>query len=148
MNMTTCPLCGYEFDKAGLVCHTSCPLSSRCSIVCCPNCGYQMPDEDRSGTVELLRRAWRWLTAAGDEQIQPDADGSRPLTTLRVGDRGEVDGIRSAAADRLTYLGVLGVVPGCQIILRQRNPAYVVQVDETEVALDAQIAREILVRTT
>jgi hypothetical protein len=27
-----------------------------CRLVCCPNCGYQMVDERKSGAVQLLRR--------------------------------------------------------------------------------------------
>lgn len=49
-----CALCGYEFDSTALACHSSCPLSAGCNIVCCPNCGYQTVDERRSGTVNLL----------------------------------------------------------------------------------------------
>ena len=37
-----CALCGYEFDKDGLNCHSKCPMSDGCHIICCPNCGYQV----------------------------------------------------------------------------------------------------------
>lgn len=49
-----CALCGYAFDSMALACHSSCPLSAGCNIVCCPNCGYQTVDERHSGTVNLL----------------------------------------------------------------------------------------------
>ncbi len=143
--MTTCPLCGYDFDKTGMVCHTSCPLSKHCSIVCCPNCGYQMPDEEQAGLVRMLRRLWTLF----DSPKQPvrNSGGKQPLTALQVGERAEVTDVTSGAANRLAYLSALGLVPGCEVTVHQRSLAYVVQVDETELALDAQIAREIWVRT-
>ncbi len=55
--MMTCALCGYEFKKSGLVCHSSCPLATHCAVICCPNCGYQVVDESRAKSVYLLRQA-------------------------------------------------------------------------------------------
>lgn len=55
--------------------------------------------------------------------------------------------IRSSGERRLARLSTLGLVPGCHVRLHQRRPAYVVQVDETEVTLEAEIAQEIIVRT-
>ena len=43
-------------------------------------------------------------------------------------------------------LAVFGLVPGTEITLLQRRPACVVRVGETELALDLEIARRILVR--
>ena len=51
-----CQLCGYEFDKTNLACHASCPLAKGCAIICCPNCGYQVVDEERSGMVNTVRK--------------------------------------------------------------------------------------------
>jgi hypothetical protein len=65
-----CSLCGYEFDKDNLSCHTACPLSKGCHIICCPNCGYQVVDESKSETLQLLGRlkdklsAWSSLSDA------------------------------------------------------------------------------------
>ena len=39
-------------------------------------------------------------------------------------------------------------MPGCLVCLRQRSPAFVLLVDETEVALDYDVAREIQVKVT
>jgi predicted Zn-ribbon and HTH transcriptional regulator len=49
-----CALCGYEFDSTALRCHSACPLSAGCRIVCCPNCGYQTVDVQRSVSANLL----------------------------------------------------------------------------------------------
>lgn len=67
-----CQLCGYEFDKDGLACHASCPLAKGCAIICCPNCGYQVVDEERSGTVSAVRklkeRLLQWQRAMETER--------------------------------------------------------------------------------
>ena len=53
-----CPLCGATFDETDHSCAGSCPMAAvqGCHLVCCPHCGYQMVDENRSGLVKLLRR--------------------------------------------------------------------------------------------
>lgn len=56
--MQQCALCGYEYDAAKLVCHTSCPLAEHCAVICCPNCGYQVVDETQSATVQWLEKVW------------------------------------------------------------------------------------------
>jgi hypothetical protein len=57
--MVTCPLCAYEFDPQDLNCTGHCPLAAvqGCSLICCPNCGYEMVDVEKSRLVYWLRRA-------------------------------------------------------------------------------------------
>jgi len=47
---------------------------------------------------------------------------------------------------RLSYLTSLGVMTGRPVQLLQRQPSYIVKIDETTVAFDDAIAREIFVR--
>ncbi len=56
--MVQCPLCGHEFDESGTNCESICPLAkiSNCNLICCPNCGYEMVDERKSGMARLLRK--------------------------------------------------------------------------------------------
>lgn len=49
----TCDLCGARFMHGGQVCG-SCPMTTRCLLVKCPNCGFQFPRE--SLVVNLVRR--------------------------------------------------------------------------------------------
>lgn len=51
-----CALCNYEFDQTSLACHTQCPLGQNCSIICCPNCGYQTVDESKSIVAVLANK--------------------------------------------------------------------------------------------
>ncbi|MGE5277509.1 MAG: hypothetical protein ACM3SU_10985 [Acidobacteriota bacterium] len=49
----TCPLCGCRFEHGGRACG-SCPMSTGCDLVKCPNCGFQFPRASR--IVAWLRR--------------------------------------------------------------------------------------------
>jgi Fe2+ transport system protein FeoA len=69
-----------------------------------------------------------------------------PLTALGVGQQAEVMRINSTQESRLARLSAFGLVPGSLVTLHQRDLAYVVLIGETEVALDTEVAREILVR--
>ncbi len=51
-----CSLCGYEFDETDRSCHTGCPMSKNCNLICCPHCGYQTVDTSRSPTARLLEK--------------------------------------------------------------------------------------------
>ncbi len=53
-----CPLCGTEFDESDRACAGSCPIAGvqGCNLVCCPHCGYQMVDENRSALARGLRK--------------------------------------------------------------------------------------------
>jgi DtxR family Mn-dependent transcriptional regulator len=58
----------------------------------------------------------------------------------------EVTEIASEDSSRLLRLSALGLVPGSQIRLQQRSPAYIVWVGETQLSLDRDVAREIILR--
>jgi hypothetical protein len=53
-----CPLCGCDFDETDHSCAGKCPMAAiqGCSLICCPNCAYQMVDENKSAAAKLLRR--------------------------------------------------------------------------------------------
>ncbi len=78
------------------------------------------------------------------EQELPE--GIQPVTRLRHGDRATVVCMGGSNPSRHNTLAVFGLSPGAEIILVQQQPSCVVRVGETELALDAEIAREILVQ--
>jgi Fe2+ transport system protein FeoA len=53
--------------------------------------------------------------------------------------------IASASPERVVKLSSLGVMPGVTITLLQRTPAVVVQIAETSIALDGDVAEDILI---
>lgn len=66
-----CPLCGYPYDETDMACHAACPMSDGCAILCCPNCGYQVVDESKSGLAKLLRKLWA-------KRPERSAEGAKP----------------------------------------------------------------------
>ena len=67
------------------------------------------------------------------------------MSTLRSGESGIIVRIASIAPERLVKLSSLGVMPGVRVTLVQRNPAVVLQIAETSIALDGEVADDILV---
>ena len=70
---------------------------------------------------------------------------ARPLPTLRNGESGVIARIDAVAPERLVKLSSLGVMPGVRVVLVQRNPAVVLRIAETTIAVDRAVADEILV---
>jgi DtxR family Mn-dependent transcriptional regulator len=74
----------------------------------------------------------------------------RPLVTglpnFDLGTPARIVFIAPRFHDRMDRLAALGVIPGSEIRLHQRSPSYVIEVGETTIALDPEIAGEIFVR--
>ena len=74
--------------------------------------------------------------------------GPRPVTRLRPGETGIITSILQTVPERLVKLSSLGVMPGGEVTLIQRNPAVVLKIGETTIALDGDVADAILVEST
>ena len=68
------------------------------------------------------------------------------LRTFEVGATGRIVFIAPKFHDRMDRLAALGVIPGSTLRLHQRSPSYVIEVGETTIALDSEIAGEIYVK--
>ncbi|MEW6215696.1 MAG: metal-dependent transcriptional regulator [Nitrospirota bacterium] len=68
------------------------------------------------------------------------------LSEFEVGSKGRIVFIVSGEASRLGKLNSLGITAGSVIRLLQRSPSYVIQIDETTIAIDPEIAKEIYVK--
>ncbi|MBI5026189.1 MAG: metal-dependent transcriptional regulator [Nitrospirae bacterium] len=68
------------------------------------------------------------------------------LNDLEVGSRGRIVFIVPSETSRLDRLSSLGIVPGSIVRLKQRRPSFVLEVEETTVAIDSSIAEEIYVK--
>ena len=69
----------------------------------------------------------------------------RPLPSLRPGQTATVVRVASADPSRVVRLTSLGVMPGARVTFVQRHPAVVLRVAETSIALDVEVAADILV---
>lgn len=74
----------------------------------------------------------------------------RPLVTglpsFELGATGRIVFIAPKFHDRMDRLASLGVIPGSTLRLHQRSPSFVIEVGETTIALDPEIAGEIYVK--
>jgi DtxR family Mn-dependent transcriptional regulator len=68
------------------------------------------------------------------------------LADFEVGAEGKITFIVSSDPSRISKLNSLGIAAGSTIKLVQKNPSCVLQIDETTVALDPEIAREIFLK--
>jgi len=69
-----------------------------------------------------------------------------PLTELPVGEEARIVFIRARTHERFHRLSPLGIVPGSTIRMHQTRPSVVVEIGETSLAIDEEIAQEIYVR--
>jgi DtxR family Mn-dependent transcriptional regulator len=68
------------------------------------------------------------------------------LIDLAAGERGKVVLLAPRHRERLEQLTDLGVIPGAVLLVRQRKPSMVVEVDRTLLALEDEIAEGIYLR--
>jgi DtxR family Mn-dependent transcriptional regulator len=70
------------------------------------------------------------------------------LSDFEVGAKGKITFIVPTKSSRLSKLNALGITAGSEIRLLQKNPSYIIQIDETTVAIDPEIGNEIFVKKT
>lgn len=132
-----CPLCHWEFVRPDTACAQGCPLGKWCGLVRCPSCGYEFAEP----------RPFRWLARLFHRCPAPAARCERlDLTQLAEGEEAEVVSLNCAHPSRRNTLAVYGVAPGHRVVLQQHRPHVILRVGETELALETDIAREIVVK--
>jgi DtxR family Mn-dependent transcriptional regulator len=68
-----------------------------------------------------------------------------PLSRVRIGDRVKVCYINTKSNTRMHKLSHFGIVPGSYIRVHQQAPSIVIQQENTQIALEEDIANEIFV---
>jgi ferrous iron transport protein A len=137
--MVICPFCGFEFEKADTLCTHGCPLSSACDLTRCPSCEYEFPLRPDKPPW------WRGLFQGQRREPVPRPDKTLTVRDLKSGQRARVVALGGGSGVRRNTLAVFGLAPGAELELIQRQPAFVLRVGETELALDPDIAGEILI---
>lgn len=69
-----------------------------------------------------------------------------PLNELNPGETGRIVFIAPKNHTRLDRLSTMGIIPGSIVRLHQKKPSYVLDIGETALALDGEIAKEIYVK--
>jgi len=70
------------------------------------------------------------------------------LKELEVGSKGRIVFIVPSENSRIERLASMGIVPGSIINLKRKKPSFVLEIDETTLAIDDSIAEEIYVKQT
>jgi DtxR family Mn-dependent transcriptional regulator len=68
------------------------------------------------------------------------------LSDLTPGDVGKVVFVSSERGKRLDRLSAMGLTPGTLVKLHQRQPSFILDLGETQLAVDRDIAAEIYVK--
>ncbi len=68
-----------------------------------------------------------------------------PLAELPCGQQGRVAYVRPQHHDRLHLLLSMGIAPGAHISIHQRTPVLVANVEQTEFAMDREVAEDVYV---
>lgn len=82
---------------------------------------------------------------SADPESRPETERTVRLSSLRAGQTATIVRIASDEPSRVVKLSSLGVMPGARVTLLQRHPAVVLRVAETSVAVDPEVAADILV---
>ena len=134
-------MCGHTFDPALQKGCQACPMHKGCSLVCCPQCGFEMVDIQGS---KLARIFSRLLPKSKENSINNASD----LAGINPGQQAKVLGFTTTLpTDRLTYLQSYGLIPGRVVRVVQHSPVTIIQVEHTELALEREMARDIQVET-
>ena len=140
-HMINCSMCGHTFDPLLHLACQNCPLKKGCNLVCCPQCGYEMVDVQQS---KLARLAARFIAAP-----QPKMAVRPTLAEIIPGGEVKVIGFGSMLpGDRQAQLQSFGLIPGRVVRVVQHAPVTIIQVENTELALETEMAREIQVEVT
>ena len=135
----TCPMCGLQYQPGGSTCKEhGCPIAiGGCATQHCPRCGYTMPDESKSLAAKLVRTLFRRgapkLVVAGR---LADLAGGATVVVERLDGKPEL----------LARLTAQGIAPGVRVHVLQRLPTFVIEVGETTIGLERDVAAAIVVR--
>jgi DtxR family transcriptional regulator, Mn-dependent transcriptional regulator len=69
-----------------------------------------------------------------------------PLTQLEMNKKGKVAYVHTGRRDILQKIIAMGVLPKTEVLVRQRFPAYVIQIGKSQFAVDEELASHVYVR--
>ena len=132
----TCGLCGLEYEPGGDACREhGCPIAmGGCATLHCPRCGYTVPDEEKSVAARFVRRLFG---------PRPGRRAAGTLADLKADSHGVIERLQGDP-ELLARLTAQGLAPGVAVHLLQRYPTYVVEVGETTLGLETDVAAAIV----
>lgn len=132
--MITCSFCGNVFDEnENTKSCSGCPMSKNCNKVKCPKCNFENTKPLNLKQIFIKK--------------SPNNDPYKKtlLTDLKIGNKARIQSIDFGDSSHIRKLTILGIMPGETLTLVQRFPSFVIRVDNTQVAIDRDIASKIQV---
>ena len=116
-------------------------------MVCCPTCGHTTIDESQS---KLANWVGSILGTPAERQarqtLQLKVVETPTLAEAEVGSSAIVLDFRELPDSRKRHLNAYGLSPGSEVIIRQQSPVTIFEIDQTEIALERQLAAKIRVQ--
>jgi Fe2+ transport system protein FeoA len=144
--LTTCALCGHTYALEAHQGCLSCPLQPDCNIICCPVCGYSDVDPNKSKALRWLRSNGIIRRLRSTSRPSPSDQTNLTVADLPPGAQARILSFDAVDEDRREKLMSYGLAPGRKIRVLRHNPATILQVDQTELAIENEVARRILVK--
>lgn len=134
-----CMVCGFEFDPTLNPGCENCPVHSGCTTACCPNCGATNINPQGS-------RLARWLDKLFTRPATP-APAAAGLTLDRAPEGKTVRILRFGpiGAEQGRHLQAYGLLPGRTVFILSHKPMTILQVEQTELALETSVAQSVFV---
>lgn len=135
-----CMVCGLEFDPAQNLGCSNCPVHSGCTTACCPNCGATNINPQGSRLARWVEK----LFARPGKSSRTDPAGltldlvpeGKTVRILRFGQIG---------AEQGRHLQAYGVLPGRAVLVLAHKPLTILQIEQTELALETNVAHAVFV---
>jgi Fe2+ transport system protein FeoA len=141
----TCTMCGQHFDPQAHLSCTACPLNGGCNLVCCPHCGYGDVNVYGSQFARKIAKLLRLKSKSLALKRGPSQSRWMSLQHLPRGQKARIIRIGQLPGNRRNELLGYGLNTGRWLVVKQHHPAMVVILDHTEIALEEDLAQEILV---
>ncbi len=142
----SCPMCGHRFDPSEQVSCDGCPFNSNCMLTCCPACGYESPDPERSTLVGLGSRIRSFVRSGSRRRgaAEPEIDDHTvALSDVPPGSTVTVERLDDLSDSRREQLQAYGLSPGRKVDVVQQSPVTVIRVEHIDLAFEHSIARGI-----
>ena len=114
-------------------------MKKGCTLICCPQCGYEMVNIQQSKIVQMVRR---FLPRKRETSMMHNHN----LGEIKPGEQAKVLGFNNAIPmDKRSHRQSYGLIPGKMVRVIQHSPVTIIQVEHTELAIEREMAKEIQV---
>jgi Fe2+ transport system protein FeoA len=111
-------------------------------MLCCPDCGYSWVDPERSAVGRFLRG---WLGGRGRRHRRRGRHAVRTLADVPVGWKARLHSWDALPSARRQQLRAYGLGESEWMTVLQHAPTTVIRVQQTELALERELAAAIVV---